>query len=115
MKVGVNEDAVARLARRELQRESNQIPESSFGHRVLVGEKAIIGIKADLMPTLHSSREQQASKFARCDRRQRALKEDPNVAALPGTRTFQGSRHVQLLASLKQSQGVILPRLLVRR
>ena len=65
------------------------------------------------MPALHGSRENHASQFARGDRRQRTIKEDPNVAALPGTRTLQGSGHVQLLAGLKKSQGVILPRLLV--
>jgi tetratricopeptide (TPR) repeat protein len=43
----------------------------------------------------------------------RTLKEDPNVAALAGTRTLQGSGHTQLLAGLKESLGVILPRLLV--
>ena len=31
------------------------------------------------------------------------------MAALPGTRTLQSSGHVQLLAGLKESQGVILP------
>ena len=111
--VGVNEYAVVRLARRKLQGERNQVPEPSFGHRVLVGEKAIIGIETELMPALHGSREEHASEFARGNRRKRTFKEDPNVAALPGTRTFQGSGHVQLLACLKESQGVILPRFLV--
>src|SRR4051812_47648317 len=36
------------------------------------------------------------------------------MAALPGTGTFQGSGHVQLLAGLQESQGVILPGLLVK-
>src|SRR5712692_6921381 len=45
--------------------------------------------------------------------RQRTIKEDPNVAALPGTRTLQGRGHTQLLAGLNKSLGVILPSLLV--
>src|ERR1039458_10622645 len=65
------------------------------------------------MPALHGSREQHASELARGDRRQRALKKDPDVAALPGTRTFQGSGHVQLPAGFKESQGVIFPSRLV--
>jgi hypothetical protein len=49
----------------------------------------------------------------RGNRWQRTIKEDPNVAALPGTRTLQGSGHTELLAGLKESLGVILPSLLV--
>src|SRR6266481_5604609 len=52
--------------------------------------------------------------FARGTRSQRTIKEDPNVAALPGTRTLQGSGHTQLLAGLKECLGVILPSLLVK-
>src|SRR5438094_4943693 len=40
-------------------------------------------------------------------------KKNPNVAAIPGTGTLQGGGHTQLLASLKESQGVIFPSLLV--
>jgi hypothetical protein len=65
------------------------------------------------MSALHGSRENYAPQFARGDRWQRTLKEDPNVAALSGTRTLQGSGHTQLLASLKESLRVIFPRLLV--
>ena len=65
------------------------------------------------MPALHGSREDHASQFARGNRWQRTIKENPNVAALPGTRTLQGSGHAQLLAGLKESLGVILPSLLV--
>src|SRR5579862_6342293 len=65
------------------------------------------------MPTLHGPRKQHASKFARRGRRQCMLKEDPNVAAFPGTGTFQSSRDLQLLAGLQERQGVVLPRGLV--
>src|SRR6266481_3894411 len=65
------------------------------------------------MPALHGSRENHASQFARGTRSQRTIKEDPNVAALAGTRTLQSSGHTQLLAGLKESLGVILPSLLV--
>ena len=63
--VEVDEHAVARLARRKLEGERNQVPESSLGHCVLVGEKAIVGIETELVPPLHSSCEQHASEFAR--------------------------------------------------
>src|SRR5580692_3459216 len=62
------------------------------------------------MPALHGSRKQHASEFARGDRRQRTLKEDPNVAAFSRTRTFQGRGPVQLPARLQECQGVIFPR-----
>src|ERR1044072_4598302 len=65
------------------------------------------------MPALHGSREQHAAEFACDHRRQRTLKEDPYVAALSRTRTFQGGRHIQFLARLQESQGVILPSRLV--
>ena len=35
------------------------------------------------------------------------------MTALPGTRTLQSSGHVELVAGLQKSQGIILPRLLV--
>ena len=100
IEVGVDEHAVARLARRKLQGECNQVPERSLRHRVLVGEKAIVGIETELVPALHGSCEEYASEFARGNCWQRAIEEDPDVTALPGTRTFQGSGHVQLLAGL---------------
>lgn len=65
------------------------------------------------MPALHGARENHAPQFPRGDRWQHAIKEDPNVATLPGTRTLQDSGHTQLLAGLKESLGVIFPRLLV--
>src|SRR5271157_3121224 len=68
LEVRVNEHTVAQLAWRKLQGERNQIPEPSLGHRVLVGEKAIIGIETELMPALHGARENQASQFARGNR-----------------------------------------------
>src|SRR5690348_15978497 len=66
------------------------------------------------MPALHGSREQDTSELARGDRRKRTLKEDPNVAAFSRTTTFQGGWHVQFLARLQESQGVILPSRLVK-
>jgi len=113
VEVGVNEHAVARLAWHKLQGERNQVPDPSLGHGVLVWKKTIVGIEAKLMPAFHGSRENQASQFARGYRRQGTIKEDPNMAALPRTRTLQGSRHIQLMAGLKKSLSVIFPSLLV--
>ncbi len=78
------------------------------------------------MPTLHGPRKRHASKFARRDRGQRTVKEDPSVAAFPGTGTFQGSRtfnswqasrkakesysHVALSKSAARNQHVSLGR-----
>jgi len=64
------------------------------------------------MPMLHGSHKQEASEFARGDRRQRALKEDPNVAALPERERSKAAAR-STPANLKESQGVILPRFLV--
>jgi hypothetical protein len=47
MEAGINEHTVTRLARRKLQGERNQVPEPAFGHRVLVGEKPIVGIETE--------------------------------------------------------------------
>jgi hypothetical protein len=63
IKISIDENTVAQFLRRELQRKSDQIAEPSFGHRVLVWKKTIIGIKADLMPPLHRSREEHASSL----------------------------------------------------
>src|ERR1035437_10027897 len=58
------------------------------------------------MPALHGARKQHASEFARGNRRQRTLKEDPNVAAFSRTRTFQG-RHVSRKARESYSHAVL--------
>src|SRR5439155_25627743 len=113
VKVRINEHTVARLAWSKLQGERDQVPEPSLGHRVLVGKKAIVGIQTELMPAFHGSRENRASQFPRGNPWQSTIKEDPNMAALPGTRTLQGSGHIPLLAGLEKSLGVILPSLLV--
>jgi hypothetical protein len=113
VEVSVDENTVSQLARCELQGESNQIAEPSLGHRVLVWKEAVVGIKSNLMPPLHCSGQEQASQFTSGDRRQRAVEENPNVAALSGTRAFQCGRHIQFLTNLQESQSVILPGLLV--
>ena len=44
-KVFVNKNAVPGLAGASLQRQSNQIPKSADRHRILVGEKTVIGFE----------------------------------------------------------------------
>jgi hypothetical protein len=68
VEAAVDENTVARFARRERQRESDQIAEPSFGHRILVWKEAIVGIEADLMSSFDRSREEHACKFTRGDR-----------------------------------------------
>ena len=104
---------MAQLARRKLQGKCYQIPESAFGHGVLIGEEPILGIETELMFAFHGSIENHASQFASGGRRNCRIKEGPNVAALPGTGTFQGSWHAQFLARLKEGLGVLPPGLLI--
>jgi hypothetical protein len=96
-----------------LQGERNQVPKPSFGHGVLVRKKPIIGIETELMSAFHSARENQASQLACGDRRQRTLKENPDVTALPGSRTLKGGMYIQFPTGFQKSLGIILPGLLV--
>jgi hypothetical protein len=65
-----------------LQREGDQIAKTTFGHRVLVGEKAIIGIQSYLVAGFHRSSENYTAKFSGDCGRDRSFKEYPNMAAV---------------------------------
>jgi len=65
------------------------------------------------MPALHSPGENRASNFACGARRNCLFKEDPNMAAISRSRTFQGRWHVQLLACSEKRAGVVSPCFLI--
>ena len=54
----VDEHAVAGLARPSLQRQGDQVAETSARHRVLAREQPVVGLEADLRPAVHGSRQQ---------------------------------------------------------
>src|SRR5262249_46472232 len=87
--VVIHKDAVSRLARNFLQRESNQVPKSAFGHRVLVREKSVIRVQTNLVPALHRLGQNRTTELSSCDRWNRALEENPDMSTVAGTRTLQ--------------------------
>ena len=49
----IKEDAVAKLPRLLLQRQRDQVAETTLGQCILIREEAIVGIQADVRPSFH--------------------------------------------------------------
>jgi len=109
----VQENGVSQLPRLLLQRQRNQISKPSFGQRVLIREKPVIGTEPDFGTPLHCLGQKMRTQLA-CQTRWNGLfEEQPDVAAVARTRPFQGGWQVPLAAGLEECVGVLLPVLLV--
>ena len=82
--VVIEEDAVALLARSLLQRQGDQVPESSLRHRVLIRKETIVRIQADVRPALHRLGQDVRAQPARQRGRNGLLEEEPDVRASSG-------------------------------
>lgn len=107
--VVVHKDAVPFVPRCLLQRQRNQVAESSLWHRVLIGEKAVVRIETDLGPTFHRFGEEVRSKPPGQGRGHRLLEEEPHVRALSGARSFERDRHGDTPARINECSHVFPP------
>src|ERR1700751_1759658 len=109
----VQENAVSHLPRPLLQRQRDQISKPSFGQRVLIRKKAVIGTEPDFGTSLHCLGQKMRTQLAGQTRWNGFFKEQPDVAAVAGTRSFQCDWQVALAAGFEECAGVLLPVLLV--
>ena len=109
----VDEEAVAALAGSELQRQRDQVAESSVGHGVLVGEQPVVGLQPELMSPLHGFREQVAAHAAGFAGWDRLGEEEPGVRAVARAGPLDGDGHLLAAAGLGERRDVLLPRALV--
>ena len=85
----IEEDAVALLAGSLLQRQGDQVAESSLRHRVLIRKETVVRIQSDVRPPLHRLGQEVRSEPAGQRGRNRLLEEDPDVSASSGARPFE--------------------------
>jgi hypothetical protein len=77
----IDEDAVVLPAWALLQRQGDQISESSLRHRVLIGKEAVVRIQADIRSPLHRFGEDMRSELSSQRGRNGFLEEEPDVRA----------------------------------
>ena len=77
----VEEDAIAVTAAFLLQRQSDQVAESSVRQGVLIREESVVRVEADIRPPLHRFRQDMRAELPRERSRHGLLEEEPRVAA----------------------------------
>ena len=82
--VVIEEDAIALSAWPLLQRQGDQVAESSLRHRVLVRKETIIRIQSDIGSSFHGFRHEVRPQPASQGCWNGVFEEEPDVPALPG-------------------------------
>jgi len=98
---------------RAVGRESAAHPAFTLGHRVLIGEKSVVGFELDLMPLAHGAGKQRRTKFSCQTRGNRVSEEEPGVGAIPGARTLNRHRHRKGRADIFESGHILLPAIFI--
>ena len=113
IQVGIDEHAVAGFSWPALQRQGNQIAESTVRQRVLAGKEAIIGTEPEVGPVVHRLGEKQRAQPARETGRHGGVEEQPDVTAVPRPRTFERRGHSPSGAGRQIGRCVVPPALAV--
>src|ERR1700736_4032826 len=90
----IEEDAVAITAAVLLQRQCDQIAESSVRQGVLIREESVVRVEAEVRPVLHRLGRDVGAEFSRKRGRHGLVEEQPHVAAAPRTRPLKRSRQI---------------------
>ncbi|MGA2751064.1 MAG: hypothetical protein ABSG59_20040 [Verrucomicrobiota bacterium] len=78
----IKKDRVAALPGQFLKRQCNQISEPTFGQRVLIGKKPVVGIETDFRTGFHRLSEDVRAQLARQRSGNGLFKEKPDMAAV---------------------------------
>src|SRR5271155_3912639 len=79
LQLGIDKYTAASLAWTLLQRQRNQVPESAFGHRVLVGEQSVVGAQLELPRACARVADNSRAQAPRVTGRNPRGEEDPGV------------------------------------
>lgn len=110
----VEKNTVAVVARLLLQRERNQIAESSPRQRVLIRKKPVVGVQADLRVLFHGFGQQVRSELSGERGWNRLFEEQPHVPATTGAGPLERSRNIHPAAGLEEGRSIFAPILLVK-
>jgi hypothetical protein len=105
----VEKNAVAQVSWAFLQRQGDQIAETTLRQSILIGKETVIRIQPDVRPEFHRFGQDIGPEPASQRGGHGLLKEQPDVASVAGTRTLQKCRYVQAAACLQDGCGVSLP------
>src|SRR6266446_6170337 len=100
--VVVEEDAVAVTAAVFLQRQCDQIAESTAWQGVLIREEPVVRIEADVRPTFHRLGQDVRAELSRERGWHRLFEEQPHVAAPPRARPLECRRKLHSAAGLAE-------------
>lgn len=106
VQIAVEEERVSVLPCACLEREGDEIAESSRRHSVLRWEEAVVGGEADFRTPVYCFGENDETELAGEPSRQGLLEEQPRVTARTGSLSFKADRDVQLLARLDEGDRV---------
>src|SRR5438093_12096003 len=100
--VVVEEDAVAVTAAVFLQRQCDEIAQSTVWQGVLIREEPVVRIETDVRPTLHRLGQDIAAELSRECSRHGLFEESPGVAAPSRTRPLECRRKIHSAARLNK-------------
>jgi hypothetical protein len=106
---GVDEHAATLFSRPLLQRQGNQIAETTLRHRALIGKEPVVGIELQLPGARACVADDRRAQAACVARRDLASEEDPRMGTMTGARDFKRNRYAQLLAGHCEGPGIVLP------
>jgi hypothetical protein len=109
----VQEDGVSRASSLELERKRDQVADPAPRQRVLAGEETVVRVQAQRGAARQRLGEEVATHRARCARRNRSREEEPHVAAVSRSRSFDGNGQPGTAARFDEGQHIVGPGVLV--
>lgn len=109
----VEEHGVPLLTRGVLERQRDEVAEAAPRQRVLAWEEPVVGVHAQLVAPGHGLGDQVTAHPPRAHGRNRLREEEPDVGAVPRTRSLHGGRKTNPPASRHEREHIVAPGALV--
>lgn len=109
----VEEHRVALLAGGVLERQRDEVAEAAPRQRILAWEEPVVGVHAQLVAPGHGLGDQVTAHPPRAHGRNRLREEEPDVGAVPRTRSLHGGRKTNPPASRNEREHIVVPGALV--
>jgi hypothetical protein len=113
LQVIVEQLGVAQSARLALQRQCDQVAESTLGHVVLAGKQPVVRVERQFVACGHRLGQHVAAELACGPRRDGGREEEPNVRTVSRPRAFDRERQIEPTARRDEGAHVVGPRGLV--
>ena len=111
LQVVIEEDGVAALSGTELERQSDEIPESALRHGILIREEPVVGLQADVAVPHHRLGQQVTGHRPRGYRSYWIREKEPGMGAVTRTGSLDRDRDLHRSGRLAECSDVVPPRL----